>query len=355
MQGSFQRILTGAVFFAMTFVVAIIGYNFFGWSLLESTYMVVITIFGVGYGEVKPLETPGEKIFTIFVIIAGTSSAIYVVGGFIQMVTEGEINRALDAQRKLNTIANLENHVIICGFGRIAQVMARQLAEAARAFVIIDRDGERLAIAESQGYLVKEGDATDENILQSVGIEQAQVLATVLPNDATNVFITLTARELNPNLLILARGELTSTEKKLRLAGANHVILPATVSGIRMANLITRPTSTDFLQQKDKQNSLNDLLAQIDVQIDELTLSAHSPLVGKTVRELEIRGKGGFIVVALRRNNGQLLTHPHSSLLLNCDDTLIVLGHQEKLPKFARYYQLNHSLYPREKREESLN
>lgn len=349
MQGSFKRILTGAAFFVLTFVFAIIGYTFFGWSLLESTYMVVITIFGVGYGEVKPLETPSEKIFTILVILAGTSSAIYGVGGFIQMVTEGEINRAFDAQRKRNTIANLEDHVIICGFGHIAQVVAKQLAEADQAFVIIDNDGERIAIAESRSYLIQEGDATDENILQSVGIQRAKILATVLRDDASNVFISLTARELNPDLLILARGELPSTEKKLRLAGANHVILPSTVSGVRMANLITRPTSTDFLEQKDKQHSLNDLLAQIEVQIDELTFSADSPLVGKTVRELEIRGKGAFIVVALRRSDGQLLTHPQSSLLLNCDDTLIVLGHQEEVPKFARYYGLNHSLMYKEK------
>lgn len=267
------------------------------------------------------------------------------------MVAEGEITRAFDAQRKQNTIANLENHVIVCGFGRIAQVMANQLSQASQTFIIIDHDQKRIALAEDYGYLVQEGDATDEDVLQSVSIQHAQVLATVLPDDATNVFITLTARELNPDLLILARGELPSTEKKLRLAGANHVILPATVSGVQMANLVTRPNSTDFLQQKDRQNSLNYLLAQIEVQIDELTISASSPLVSKTVGELEIRGKGAFIVVALRRNNGELLTHPHSSLILNFQDTLIVLGHQEKLPKFARYYQLNHSLYQRTKKE----
>ena len=355
MQNSFKRILIGTVFFVLTMIIAVVGYIFFGWTILEAIYMVVITIFGVGYGEVKPLESAPEKIFTILVILAGTSSALYIVGGFVQMVAEGEINRALDAQRKRNTIANLENHVIICGFGRIAQVMAKQLAKGDQEFVIIDHDSERIAIAESQGYLVKEGDAADEDILQSVAIQSAIVLATVLPDDATNVFITLTARELNPNLLILARGELPSTEKKLRLAGADHVILPATVSGIQMANLITRPTSTDFLKQKDKQNSLNDLLAQIEVQIDELTLSPHSPLAGKTVRELEIRGKGAFIVVALRRSNGQLLTHPHSSLILNCEDTLIVLGHQEELPKFARYYELNQALHHRGRRERILN
>lgn len=354
MQSSFKRIAIGTAFFVLTIIVAVIGYLLYGWSLMEAIYMVVITIFGVGYGEVKPIESNSERIFTIALILAGTSSALYIVGGFVQMVAGGEINRAFDAQRKQNTIAGLKNHVIICGFGRIAQVMAIHLAETEQKFIIIDNDKEQIAIAESLGYLTQEGDATDENLLQSVGIDYARVLATVLPNDAINVYIALTARELNPELLILARGELPSTEKKLRLAGANHVISPAAVSGIRMVNLITRPSSTGFLEQKDQQHSLNDLLAQIEVQIDELTLSAHSPLVGRTIRELEIRGKGAFIVVALRRRDGLLLAHPGSSLILNCDDTLIVLGHQTELPKFARYYQLNHSLNPKGRRERIL-
>ncbi len=355
MQSSFKRIVIGTAFFVLTIIVAVVGYLFYGWTLMEAIYMVVITIFGVGYGEVQPIDTTSERIFTIAVILAGTSSALYIVGGFVQMIAGGEINRAFDAQRKKNTISNLNNHVIICGFGRIAQVIATHLVEAAQEFVIIDHNGEKIAIAEGLGYLAQEGDATDENILQSVGIQNAHVLATVLPNDAINVFITLTARELNPDLLILARGELSSTEKKLRLAGANHVVSPATVSGVRMVNLIARPTGTGFLEQKDQQNSLNDLLAQIEVQIDELTLSAYSPLMGKTIRELEIRGKGAFIVVALRRSNGLLLTHPHSSLILDCDDTLIVLGHQEELPKFARYYQLNHTLHQKVSQPRILN
>ncbi|MEL6438047.1 MAG: NAD-binding protein [Cyanobacteria bacterium J06621_8] len=355
MQNSLIKLAIGTAFFILTIIVAVIGYIFFGWTTLEAVYMVVITIFGVGYGEVQPLETPAEKIFTILVILAGTSSALYIVGGFVQMVAEGEITRAFDAQRKQNTIASLENHVIICGFGRIAQVMAYQLAAASQLFVVIDSDPQRIAMAESQGFLVKVGDATDESVLAAAGIQQAQFVATVLPEDATNVFITLTARELNPHILIIARGELPSTEKKLRLAGANHVILPATVSGIQMANLVTGPSSTDFLQQKDQQNSLNDLLNQIEVQIDELTLAVDSPLVGRTIRELEIRGKGAFIIVALRRNSGEFLSHPHPSLILNSQDTLIAIGHQDKLPKFARYYQLNHSLHQRQGSTRVLN
>ena len=344
MQNSFIKVAIGTAFFILTIIVAVIGYLLFGWTTLEAVYMVVITIFGVGYGEVKPLETAPEKIFTIFVILAGTSSALYIVGGFVQMVAEGEITRAFDAQLKRNTIANMENHTIICGYGRIAQVMANQLAKTDRAFLVIENDPKKIALAEEKGFLVKVGDATDEDILKAVGISSSGVLATVLPDDSTNVFITLTARELNPDLLIIARGNLPSTEKKLRLAGANHVISPATVSGIQMANLITRPTSTDFLQEKDRHSSLNDLLAQINVRLEELTISASSPLQGKTVGELEIRGKGAFILVALRRSEGELVTHPHSSMVLNSQDILIVLGHQEKLPKFARYYQLQHQV-----------
>ncbi|NCO77317.1 MAG: potassium channel protein [Cyanobacteria bacterium] len=343
MQGSFKKVILGAILFVITMIFAIFGYVSFGWSLLESVYMVVITIFGVGYGEVQPLTTPTQKIFTMLVIIAGTSSAVYGVGGFIQMVTEGEINRAFEADRQRKTLANLENHVIICGFGHIGQVLAKQLNEGKEFFVIIDNDVENLTTAKNRSYLVQEGDATDENVLLEVGIQKAKVLATVLPNDATNVFITLTARELNPDLIILARGELPSTEKKLRLAGANHVVLPASVSGLRMANLITSPSMVDFLAQKEEQSYLNDLLMQINVQMEELVVGNTSRLVGRTIRELEIRGKGAFIVVALRRGNEPLITHPNPSLLLNSGDILIVLGHQEDLPQFARFYQLNRS------------
>jgi voltage-gated potassium channel len=344
MQESLKRVFSGVIFFIISMIIAIIGYMMFGWTLLESVYMVVITIFGVGYGEVRPLETSAEKIFTMGVILAGTSSAVYGIGGFVSMITEGEINKAFSAQRQKKSIEHLNNHVIICGFGHIGQVLAQQLKEAEQSFVVIDIDNDTVEFAQQKEYLTHLGDATDENSLTAVGIERAKVLVTVLPTDATNLFITLTARELNKDLLILARGEIPSTEKKLKLAGADHVILPAAVSGSRIANLITRPTTIDFLGQEEGQSYLNDLLMQIEVQIDELTVSEASPLIGKTVRELEIRGKGAFIIIALRRKDGELISHPHPSFLLNSQDTLIVLGHQEDLPQFARYYRLSRAV-----------
>lgn len=339
MQESFKRILTGTIIFVLTLVIAVIGYVLFGWTLLDSIYMVVITIFGVGYGEVKPLETPAEKIFTMLVILAGTTSAVYIVGGFVQMVAGGEINRALDCQRKSKDIENLSNHSIICGYGRMGQILAQQLQQDRQQFVIIERESDRVTKAESMGYLAQCGNATDENILISVGIEKARVLATVLPDDAANVFITLTARGLNPNLNILARGELPTTEKKLKLAGADRVVLPAIISGMRMANLITRPTASDFLKSKSDRHYLDELLGQINVQIDELVVKPGSALVNKTIGQLEVRGRT-FIIVALRRQNKTVIKNPDRNIVLQPGDTVIVIGHEGDIPQFARFNEM---------------
>ncbi|WP_353671826.1 potassium channel protein [Synechocystis sp. LKSZ1] len=339
MQNSSKRIQMGVLFFIITLVFSTLGYKLFGWTTLEAIYMVVITIFGVGYGEVRPLVTPTERIFTMLVILAGTTSAVYIVGGFVQMVTEGEIHRALDNQQRQRQIAHLAHHTIICGFGRMGQVLAKQLDEAGIAFVVIDNQPQQISLAEKLGYLAHCGDATREEQLHSVNIMTAKCLATVLPEDATNVFITLTARELNPNLMILARGEVPETERKLRLAGANRVILPLTVGAIQMANLITQSNLRDFLNRPDERGYLNDLLANIDVQLDELTVLADSPALGRTIMEMEVRSKGAFIVVALRQADGRTLLHPHPSQILNDHDTIIVLGHRQEIPRFAERYQ----------------
>ncbi|MCY7283799.1 MAG: potassium channel protein, partial [Cyanobacteria bacterium CAN_BIN43] len=338
MRSPIRGVITGAVFFTLTLVAAVTGYILMGCPPLDALYMVVITIFGVGYGEMCP-TSPLQKIFTILVIIAGVVSAAFIIGGIVQMVTEGEIHRALDSRRKTKDIEGLEGHTIVCGFGRIGLILARKLTEEREPFVILDSNSDRIAAAEEMGFRVYQGNATDEETLQAAGIERARVLATVLPDDAANVFITLTGRGLNPHLMIVARGELPSTEKKLRLAGANHVVSPASISGQRMANLITHPNTVEFLDQGDERARLNELLAQIDVQVDELTIPAHSPLVGKTIGDLEVRGKGTFIVVALRRQDGEITTHPGYATLLSGGDTVIVLGHHGDLPQFTRMFQ----------------
>jgi voltage-gated potassium channel len=344
MQSPLQRILVGTVFFIGTLMIAVTGYALLNCPFITATYMVIITVFGVGYGEVCPVETPTARMFTVFVIIAGYGSAAYTVGGFIQMVAEGEIKQVLEQRRKTKDIENLQNHTIVCGYGRIGQVLAHKLAEAQQPFVVLDQNMERLTSAEELGYRVCQGNATDEQILETAGIERAACLATVLPDDAANVFITLTARGMNPGLTIVARGELPSTEKKLLLAGANHVVSPASISGMRMANLITHPNTIQFLDQGDDRNRLNELLAQIDVQVDELKIPLNSPLAGGTIADLEIRGKGTFIVVALRKRDGEFMIHPDQATCLAPEDTVIVLGHHGDIPKFKQLYNVKRQL-----------
>ena len=334
MQTSFQRIVTGITTFLVTVIIAVTGYVSAGWTLLDAIYMVVITIFGVGYGEVQPLTSTTLKVFTILVIIAGVLSVAYTVSGFVQLITEGEIRKLLNVKRMNKDIELLDEHVIICGFGRIGQMVARQLKVAHQPFIVVDNDADRIELAREQGYLMYLGNATDEMNLEAVQIHKAKVLATVLPNDAANVFITLTAREMNSDLIILARGEIPSTEKKLRLAGANHVVLPATISAARMAHLITNPAAVDFLAQPDGQAGLNELLAELDIQIQELIIE--ESLVGGTVGDVEVRGKGTFIIVALRRAEGEVVVHPARSLYLAKGDTLMLMGHQGDMPNFGQ-------------------
>ncbi|NEQ33985.1 MAG: potassium channel protein [Leptolyngbya sp. SIO4C5] len=317
-------------------MLAVYGYMLAGWSLLDAVYMVVITIFGVGYGEVHPLDSAKLRIFTILVIIAGVLSVAYIVGGFLQLVTEGELRRVFKNKRMTQEIQSLEHHVIVCGYGRMGQMLSRRLWQEKQAFVVLDHDPERIAQAQESGYLVYQGNAADEGNLQAVGIHRAKALSTVLPDDASNVFITLTAREMNPSLVILARGKLPSTEKKLRLAGANHVVLPVAIGAIRMAHLITHPTAVDFLSQTDKGASLNELLGELDIQLNELPIVANSSLIGGTIGDIEVRGRGTFIIVALRRATGEVLIHPSRETYLSQDDSVILMGHQGDMPKFAQ-------------------
>jgi len=335
---SFQRIIAGAFFFSITIVVAVIGYILAGWTPLDAIYMVVITIFGVGYGEVKPLETTSLRVFTILVIIAGALSVAYMVAGFVQLVTEGEIRRALRIRQMTQEIQTISNHVIVCGYGRMGQMLVKKLHEDRQRFIILDRNADRISEAQEQGYLVYLGNATDETNLLAVGIDRARAVAIVLPDDAANVFISLTARELNSQLMIAARGILPSSERKLRLAGADQVILPANIGALRMAHVISHPHAVNFLAKDDSRENLNEMLGEIDIQMNELVVKPNSPLLGRTIGDVEMRSQGTYVVVALNRQAGEVLVHPQPHELLAEGDTVIIMGHQSDMPNFAQRY-----------------
>ncbi len=211
----FRKIVVGVSFFLFVCVAAVVGYMSAGWQVDDAVYMVIITIFGVGYGEVQPIQSPALRALTITVIIAGYGAVIYTVGGFMQMLIDGELNKALGARRMTKEIERLSDHTIICGIGRLGTILARELHDANKPFVAIDTDLRRLHDAEQRGYLVLHGDATEEEVLEQAGIRRAATIATVLSDDATNVFVTITAREMKSDVWIIARGENPRTERKL--------------------------------------------------------------------------------------------------------------------------------------------
>jgi voltage-gated potassium channel len=326
--------MVGGLFFGLTCVVAIIGYMIAGWNLLDAIYMVIITVFSVGYGEVQPLNSPGLKVFTMAVIIAGCSSGIYVVTGLFSMVAEGEINRALGGRRMSKGIEKLSNHIIICGYGRVGQMLAHDLAANNLAFVVIDNNSQRVQQAQDAGYLVLFGSAAEEGTLEAAGIVRARVVATVLPDDTANVFITLSARELSGTVEIIARAESPSTEKKLLRSGATRIVMPALIGATKIAQMILRPSADDLLQEATGTMYLNEELKSIGLEMQEVEVQAGSPLCEQSLHEVDVGA--GVVIVAVRRPDGQCIRDMQSSVKLGPGDIFIILGQQGVVPQLAR-------------------
>lgn len=328
------KLLASLTLFFGVCLLGVLGYRIFGWQLMDSIYMVVITIFGVGYGEVQPVDQTGVRIFTILLIVCGNVAAVYVVSQVISMVTQGEIAKALGSMRENRRVEGISHHTIICGFGRIGQVLARELALNGSPFVIVDLDKERIDRAHAEGFLVVEGSATEEDTLIRAGIQRGDFLATVLPQDTLNVFITLTARNLNKNIRIIARGEQPNSEKKLRQAGASEVILPSSIGGLRIAHSITKPAVTDFVGGKDGLGGAD--FHHLGLEIHELALSKAGSLAGWNVGEIQRKAAGHLMVLAVRRPDGEMIRDDLEKVTVNTGDSLVVMGRSGGLPDFLQ-------------------
>ncbi|MCC9599207.1 potassium channel protein [Stieleria sp. JC731] len=333
---SIQKMRLGMLVLIGTCVMAVIGYTLAGWTVLDSVYMVAITVFGVGYGEVRPIDDPGLKLFTLLVVVTGCSSGIYVLGGFVQMIAEGEIQRALGARRMSRGIEQTSNHAIICGYGRVGQTLVAELRPSGIPMVVVDRDPDRLLDAERNGVYVIVGDASDETVLKRAGIERASVLATVLNGDAHNVFVTLTARELNDSIQIIARGESEATERKLLRSGADRVVLPTMIGATKIANLISCPSVESLVGDAKAFARMNQDLDVFGLGMLEIPIKENSALAGASIKEIELTGDGGNVVVALCRINGDVLRNPKHTDQVHAGDRLIVLSHKEDLPAVTR-------------------
>jgi len=324
-----KRIRLGALVLASVFVLAVLGYRFLAsYDWMQAVWMVVVTISSVGYGERSQLPSHVQAL-SVFVIVFGMSAAVYTVGGFIQLMLEGEIQSALGQQRTTREIKGLTDHVIVCGYGRIGQMLTDELRRTTRRFVVIDNDPFKINEAHQHGFLSVSRDATEEEILLAAGLARARTLVTVLPTDAANVFITLTASNINKDIQIIARAEHPTTGKKLRQAGADRVVMPAVTGATQMARMITRPSTADVME----------LLAEssfMDLEMDEIGVAETSQFAGVSVLDSDARKKYRLLIVAVKQADGDMVFNPDANHIFGGEDTVVVMGRASDIEKFRR-------------------
>jgi len=313
-----QSIISIALFIALL-AIGSWGYMAIeGWDFFDALYMTVITIATVGYGEVH-IVSPAGRMFTLVLIFLGVGFFLYVVGNFIQFLVEGRIRYVLGRRKLDRQINKLKNHYIICGYGRMGRALARFLIQRYLDVVVIEQNQARTSVMDEDGILYLVGAATDESLLIRAGIERARGLITVVGSDADNVFLVLLARQMNPDIFIVARAVMNSAKRTLTAAGANKVVSPYDLGARRMAHAILRPTVIEFLEMAFADEN-------VDVEVEELSIKPNSPIVRRTLYESEIRSKFGVMIISIKKRDGHMVFNPDADTLLESEDTLVVVG-----------------------------
>lgn len=295
-------------------------------SVLDALYMSVITISTVGFQEVKPLS-PAGRLFTIGLIVTGVGSAIYLFTVIGEFVVEGRLREILGKNAMIRKIHNLQQHVIVCGFGRFGRAVVEELFRNAVPMVVIEADHAKQADLDTVGALHVIGSALEDSVLEDAGIGSARGIIVATGSDADNVYITLSAREKNPGILIYARGDSDAGLRRLKLAGADQVVAAYQWAGMRIAASILRPSVVDFLQ-------LSVPGRESEVDLEEIRISRESPAVGKTIAVVE-RENPRLRIVALKRNDQQLEMIPGAETAIEVGDLLVVIGESDSLKRLA--------------------
>lgn len=301
----------------------------FGYQMLEdmsffdSLYLTVMTITTVGYGDLVP-NTRGGRIFTMFLVLSGVFTMFYAATALIRVVVSGELAAHLGKQQMERTLAQLKDHIIVCGYGRMGKLVCGEFAKARIPFVIVDEEAALLQdFALSPGVALV-GDATSDEVLKHAGIERARALVTVMPSDAANLYTTLSARLLSAKLFIVARVEGMQSEQKLLRAGANRVVSPYQIGGSRVAQAVLRPTVVDFIELATRTE-------HIELQLEEARIAAKSSLAGSILKDSGLRSELKIIIVAIKKSAGHMLFNPAPDTLLEAGDILLAIGHKEQL------------------------
>ncbi|GAB4390602.1 MAG: potassium channel protein [Thermodesulfovibrionales bacterium] len=295
-----------------------------GWGLFDSIYMTVITITTIGFKEVHELS-PGGKAFTVVLIFSSVGAVFYTLNNATRMLLEGELRDVFGRKRLQKRINGLSGHYIVCGHGRMGRIICRELLQKKAPFVAIEREAPAGDEPEEE-YPVLRGDATRDEVLRAAGIERARGLITVLPTDAENLYVVLSARGLNPGLKIVARAVEEASEAKLLRAGADKALSPYHIGGIRIAHTVLKPAVVDFIEFTTQSGD-------IDLRMEEIQVSEGSRIAGRTIEECGIGRELGVIVVAVRKPDGFMKVNPTYRTVISATDTLVVIGEASKLEK----------------------
>ena len=290
-----------------------------GWSAWDAFYMTVTTVATVGFREVHPLSFGGQ-VFTILLIFGGVGTAFYTVTLLATIVVEGGLHRGFEKRRVARMLEHIKDHFIMCGYGRIGNIIAAELHQQGVPMVVIERDPERIRAAVERGWLAIEADASREDVLARAGIHRARGLIAAVGSDAENVYAVLTARVMRPDLFIIARVESDDAEHKLRRAGADRVISPYHIGASHIVQTALRPAVVDFVQLATGTDRL-------DLSMEQVHIDERSPLVGQTIVNAGIRQTFGVIVVGIRRAGGVMEFNPEPDAIIRGGDELVVLGH----------------------------
>lgn len=323
-----RKVMRGLVMLMGILILGTVGYMVIErWEFLDAIYMTVITITTVGFKEVKDVSE-GGRIFTLVIIFLGMGIMAYTLGMVAQVMVDFQV-RSIFGRRKLGSkIKSLKNHYIICGYGRIGRIIAEELKKNGIPLLVIDNNPDSKQALDSQEIPYIIDDATSEDILIEAGIERAKGLIAVVLSDADNLFITITARGLNPGLFILARTDEDHARRKLLRAGANRVVMPYRIGGQKMAHTIIRPAVTEFLEFTVDDRG-------IELKMEELLVGKKSRLDGITLADSGIRQEMDVIIVAIRKKDGEMKFNPSSESRIEIGDTLIALGYSNDLGRLS--------------------
>lgn len=321
---AFNQFRFGLVSLFVIIVVGTLGYEIIeeDWDLLDSFYMTVITISTTGFKEVKNLSTEG-RILTIFLIISGVLTIAYTGGKAAQILVETQLFRR---RRMSKELENISGHYIVCGYGRMGKHICDGLKYNKMPFVVIENDLKKIEIIDELGYLFINGDATSDEIFIKAGVKRAKGLVAVIGSDAENVFATLSAKQLNPDIYVVSRAVEEGTESKLKTAGASRVVKPYDLGGNRMVQLLIRPGVIDFIDGVARRRDLN-------ISLEEINLSENCSLVGTELKDSPIRKDLNIIIVAIHRKSGSLFYNPKSDTKFEVGDKLIAIGEKDNLAK----------------------